>query len=144
MTEIFEALRARVGQTVSDGPVPFMRWLSPEVVAVEEGRLTYRIVLREEMLNGMGTLHGGVSAAMIDDIVGTVVLTLPDPVFYVSLNLSVDYLGPARAGEAVIVHGYLIKKGRRHVLGVGEVWNADESRMLVRGTVHLVPREARG
>ena len=143
MTEAFEALRAQIGREATQSPSPFMRWLRPVIVAVEEGSLTFRIRVREEMLNPGQTLHGGVSAAMIDDIIGATLFTLPDPVFYVSLNLSIDYLGPAVAGDEVIVRSQLIKKGRRHVIGVGEVWNADESRVLVRGTAHLIPRVAR-
>ena len=143
MTEAFQLLQSRIGQEATNSPSPFMRWLRPVILAVEEGSLTFRIQVREEMLNPGNTLHGGVSAAMIDDIIGATLFTLPDPVFYVSLSLSVDYLGPAFEGDDVIVRSTLVKKGRRHVLGVGEVWNADESRMLVRGTAHLIPREAR-
>ncbi len=143
MTEAFDLLHAQLGQEATNSPSPFMRWLRPVILAVEAGSLTFRIRVREEMLNPGHSLHGGVSAAMIDDIIGATLFTLPDPVFYVSLHLSVDYLGPAFLGDEAIVRSTLVKKGRRHVLGVGEVWNTDESRVLVRGTAHLIPREAR-
>ncbi len=143
MSDALQLLRSQIGREASQSPSPFMRWLRPVILAVEEGALTFRIRIREEMLNPGHSMHGGVSAAMIDDIIGATLFTLPDPVFYVSLNLTVDYLGPAFAGEEVIVRSTLAKRGRRHVLGVGEVWNADESRLLVRGTAHLIPREVR-
>ncbi|WP_116126793.1 PaaI family thioesterase [Lewinella sp. IMCC34183] len=143
MHDAIARLRSQIGQEATESPSPFMRWLRPVILSVEEGALAFRIRVREEMLNPGQTLHGGVSAAMIDDIIGATLFTLPDPVFYVSLNLSVDYLGPAMAGEDVIVRSHLTKRGRRHVLGTGEVWNTDESRVLVRGSANLIPRVAR-
>jgi len=62
-----------------------------------------------------GILHGGVMAAMIDDLIGLRVNAFAADVFFVSINLSVDYLSSARAGDKVVAQARSIRQGQRGV-----------------------------
>ena len=44
----------------------FSQWLGIEVLDVQEGYAKIRMVLREEMLNGFGVIHGGIAFSLAD------------------------------------------------------------------------------
>lgn len=44
----------------------FSQWLGAEVVELREGFAQIKMTVREEMLNGMGIMHGGVSFSLAD------------------------------------------------------------------------------
>jgi acyl-CoA thioesterase len=44
----------------------FSQWLGIEVVEVREGYSKIQMTLRNEMINGFGVIHGGVSFSLAD------------------------------------------------------------------------------
>ncbi len=44
----------------------YSQWLGVEVVELREGFAQIKMTVREEMLNGMGIMHGGVSFSLAD------------------------------------------------------------------------------
>lgn len=62
-------------------------------------------LIREEMTNPAGRLHGGIQCAMLDDVIGLAAYTLGRDGFHLSVNLATDYLGRADAGEVVRAEG---------------------------------------
>jgi acyl-CoA thioesterase len=44
----------------------FSQWLGIEVLDVKEGSSRIRMTLREEMINGFGVIHGGVTFSLAD------------------------------------------------------------------------------
>ena len=79
---MFESL---IGQDSSKSISPLMRWLNPTLLSAEAGKLAFSYVIREEMTNPMGILHGGTTAAIIDDAVGATVFSLGKPNMYTCL-----------------------------------------------------------
>ncbi len=69
---------------------------------VKEGELEIGFIVRPEMANPVGLLHGGVQNAIIDDVIGMSVATIGLETFFLSLNLYADYLGKAKVGEKII------------------------------------------
>ena len=65
-----EMFRGYVGQELPDRAAPFTRWLNGTIVAVERGGVTMRWAVREEAINAAGILHGGIQAAMLDELHG--------------------------------------------------------------------------
>lgn len=65
-----EILQSFKGKEFTESPSPFMKWLKPKVLDVEPGYVSMEYRVRKEMTNPIGTLHGGVTAAIIDDIIG--------------------------------------------------------------------------
>jgi hypothetical protein len=49
----------------------------------------------------MSTLHGGIAATILDDIVGTMVYALGREFAYTSVNLNCDFLNPAVVGDVL-------------------------------------------
>lgn len=136
-----EMLKANIGKEITDSPSPFMAWLRPVILKVEEGSLTFQHTIRKEMTNPFGTLHGGITAAIIDDAIGATLISYGEAYFYVSVNLVVDYLSAAREGDVVLADTAIIKKGSQVVNAQCEVWNADRTRLIAKGYTNLLKTE---
>lgn len=136
-----EMLKANIGKEITESPSPFMAWLRPVALKVEEGSLTFQHTIRKEMTNPFGTLHGGITAAIIDDAVGETLISYGEPYFYVSVNLVIDYLSAAREGDVVLADTLIIKKGSQVVNAQCEVWNADRTRLIAKGYTNLLRTE---
>ncbi|MDQ1098440.1 MULTISPECIES: PaaI family thioesterase [Chryseobacterium] len=132
-----EILRSFTGKEFSASPSPFMRWLNPVVLSAEEGEIAFQYTVREEWLNPMGNLHGGVTAAIIDDIIGATMFSLNEKNFIVTVNNSIDYFSTAKENDHIIAETKIIKRGKQFVNAQCEIWNADRTRLIARGTSNL-------
>src|ERR1700751_5068796 len=132
-TNNLKGLQAFIGKEFTASPSPFMLWLKPIVISAERGKLCFQYTVRKEMTNPIGTLHGGVTAAIIDDIIGATMFSLNEDFFYTTLNNVIDYFSAVREGDVIIAETILIKKGKQLVNAQCEVWNADKSRLIARG-----------
>lgn len=139
--QLLAVLQNNVGKPFSSSPSPFMHWLKPEVVSAQEGHLVFKYLVRAEMTNPIGTLHGGVTAAIIDDIMGATLATFGEPVFYTTINLNVDFFSSAYPGEYILAEAMLVKKGRQFVNATCKIWNEDKSRLLAQGYSNLFKTE---
>ncbi len=120
---------------------PLMRWLNPTLLSAAEGELEFSYSVRDEMANPMGILHGGTTAAIIDDALGAAVFSLGKPNKYTTVNLAVDYLGSAKVGETIIAKTAITKNGERIINANCEIWNADKTRLLAVGRSNLMKLE---
>ena len=109
--KILAYLKASVGKEVLSSPSPLINGLNAKVLRVEEGHLEFSYVVTEEMTNPLKILHGGTTAAIIDEIVGATVFTLDKSHVYTTVNLAVDYFSKAGIGETIIAIGTIIKAG---------------------------------
>jgi len=67
---------------------------------------------RPEFLNPAGFVQGGILAAMLDDSMGPPVLLKSDGALYtVTVNMSVSFLAPAKAGR-LIGEGRIVQMGK--------------------------------
>lgn len=136
-----EQLRTFIGKEFSTSPSPFMRWLKPIIISAEVGHLEFEYQIRPEWLNPVGNLHGGVTAAIIDDILGATMFSLNEPSFFTTINNVIDYFAAAKEGENVIAETSIIKRGKQFVNAQCEIWNADKTRLIARGTSNLFKTE---
>lgn len=136
-----EFLKAHIGIEVTASPSPFMNWLKPKMVLVEEGRLIFQYVIRQEMTNPFHILHGGITAAIIDDAMGATLICYNEPFNYVTINNVVDYFASAKEGDIILAETFINKKGNTIVNIQCEVWNEDRSRMIAKGYSNLLKTE---
>ncbi|MCD6068769.1 MAG: PaaI family thioesterase [Bacteroidetes bacterium] len=142
-SEQLEVLQSFMGQEFTASPSPFMRWLKPVVLSAERGKLSFQYVVRKEMANPIGTLHGGVTAAIIDDIIGATMFSFNEEYFYTTVNNVIDYFAPARESDVIIAETNILKKGRQIVNAQCEIWNEDRSRMIARTYSNLLKTNLR-
>lgn len=118
-------------------PSPVGRWLKGIVTSAQEGNLEMEYLVRPEMCNPAGTLHGGMIATMMDDLMGGVMFSLNDPYFKMSINLNVDYFATATEGEKVRAHAELVKQGKQLLNAQCSLYN-EKGKLLARGYSNLM------
>lgn len=138
MNKALELFKLQIGKDASQSPSPLMQWLNPTLISAEVGALEFSYVVREEMTNPLGIIHGGTTAAIIDDAIGAAVFSLGVSHVYTTVSLSVDYFSRAKTGETIIAQTKVIKKGKQIINAECEIWNADKTRMIAKGNSNLI------
>jgi len=133
-----QELQNHIDREFTASPSPFMLWMRPVVIAAEEGSVTFKYLIREEMSNPIKTLHGGVTAAIADDCIGATMFSYNENSFYVIINLVVDYFAPAKVGDTIFAKTTVIKKGKQMVNAQCEIWNEDQTRLIARAYTNLL------
>ncbi|MBE7175230.1 MAG: PaaI family thioesterase [Mucilaginibacter polytrichastri] len=138
MNPVLEQMRSYTGREFSDTPSPFMRWLAPTLVSAEEGTLIFSYTVRKEMLNPAGTLHGGVTAGIIDDSIGATVISLDLPDVYTTINNAIDYFAPAFENDVIEARTSVVKQGRQIINLACEVWMPAKNRLVAKGASNMM------
>lgn len=141
MNKSLAFFKSQIGKDSSKSPSPLMRWLNPTLLSAEEGLLEFSYVVRKEMTNPMRIMHGGTTAAIIDDALGAAVFSLGNTNLYTTVNLAVDYFSTAKEGDVIIAKTTVVKKGKQIINAQCEVWNVDRTRMLAKGYSNLIKTE---
>ncbi len=96
-------------------PPPLAETLSFSAVTVGEGCFAVRLVPAEFHYNPLGTVHGGVLAALLDTAAGCAVqTTLPADTGYTSADLHTRFLAPVRVETGELhCEGSVLHRGTR-------------------------------
>lgn len=138
MNKILAFFISKIGKDSSDSISPLMQWMNPTLLSAAEGKLEFSHTIRKEMTNPMHILHGGVTAAIIDDAIGATVYSLNNSHAYTTVNLHVDYFSPAKEGDVVIAQTSVTKKGRQIMNAECMVWNSDKTKLIAKGNSNLI------
>jgi len=138
MNKPLEYFKTQIGKDASQSPSPLMKWLNPILISAGPGALEFSYVVREEMTNPVGIIHGGTTAAIIDDAIGAAVFSLGVDHVYTTVSLSVDYFSRSQAGDTIIAITEVIKQGKQIINAECVVWNADKTRMIAKGHSNLI------
>ncbi|MEM0997613.1 MAG: PaaI family thioesterase [Bacteroidota bacterium] len=131
-----QMLRAQIGQDIRNSPSPFGQWLGGKMLKAERGVIEIEYLVRKEMTNPAGTLHGGVIAAIMDDLIGVTMFSTGETTFKISVNLNVDFFYPARTGERVIGKTRILKEGKQLLNAVGELYH-ENGRLMATAASNL-------
>lgn len=119
----------------------YSRWLGVAVVSLAPGACTLRMTVRDEMLNGFGVCHGGVTFAFADSALAFASNTHGRVT--VSVENAISYPAPVRGGDTLTAVAIEESAGRR--LAFYRVTVANQhgvSVALFRGTVYRTNRES--
>ena len=115
----------------------FSRWLGIEVLEAEVGRSVLRMTVRDEMVNGFGTSHGGIVFSLADSAFAYACNSYN--LVTVASGCSIDFLAPAREGDVLTARGVeRSASGRTGVYDI-EVFNQrGEKIALFRGKSYRI------
>ncbi|MBL8150651.1 MAG: PaaI family thioesterase [Blastocatellia bacterium] len=129
--------RAMIDKEGSKEMPPFSRWLGGVIREVKEGEFSVEFLIREEMTNPAGVLHGGIHAAILDEVIGMTVFALGKDFYYLSTNLSIDFLSSAKKGDKVVAKSRIIREGKQVINAIGELFDK-QGKILSRASSNLV------
>lgn len=131
------ALKRETGKHLNTSISPVGRWLNGKLIAAEEGSLLVEFVVRQDMTNPMGVLHGGIAATIMDDVVGMMVYVLGRDFAYTSVNLNCDFLHAARLGDVLLAGGKVVRAGKNIIHVEGVITN-QEDKIVAKCTSNLI------
>jgi acyl-coenzyme A thioesterase 13 len=135
---LIKYLPSRAEKKTGKESSPFTNWLAPVLLSARKGHIVCAYEVRHEMTNAIGILHGGVTAAFIDDAIAATLSAYGERTFYVTLSNMVDYFLPVPAGQRILAETLVIKKGRRIVSVQCELRNPKNNRLIARGYSNLI------
>lgn len=127
-----------IGKEVQNSPSNFMNWLKPTIITADKGSLHCSYVVRQEMTNPYGILHGGITAGIIDDLIGATVFTLGLAHAFTTVNNNIDYFAPAKEGDVITAKTSIIKQGRTIINLQCEVFLPSKNRLIARGYSNML------
>jgi acyl-coenzyme A thioesterase 13 len=138
MNPVLEFFKSNIGKSFGDvSPSPFGRWLNGTLIDVEEGSLTAEFIVRKDMCNPGGIMHGGVATGIMDDLIGMTVFASGSQIFYSSVNLNVDFLFSAKPDERLIAKSKIVRMGKKIAHAEGEIRN-EAGQIVAKCTTNLV------
>lgn len=126
------------GQEISQSPSHFMNWLKPTLISAERGSLYCSYVVRKEMTNPYGILHGGITAGIIDDLIGATVYVLGLQDRYTTVNNNIDYFAPANEGDTITAKTAVVKQGRTIINLQCEIVLPAKNRLIAKGYSNML------
>ncbi len=129
--------RSQIGIGKAGSPSGYGQFLNGIIREVAWGHLQIDYTIRPDMTNSVGTLHGGVAAGILDDLMGMVVYGLGHEFSHTSVNLNVDFLHSARVGDVIEATADVIRAGRNIVHCEARIVGAD-GRIVAKCTSNLI------
>jgi uncharacterized protein (TIGR00369 family) len=117
-------------------PPPVADLLGLMITEVEHGRVVFAIEPAEWMYNPIGSVHGGVTATVLDSAMGCAVhTTLPAGAGWTTSDLQVRYLRPMSADTGrVLAEGRVIHSGSRTATTEGRMFTERDGSLIAHST----------
>lgn len=113
----------------------FSKWLAIQIEAIASGYCKLNYTIRPEMLNGFGSVHGGILFAASDSALGFACNS--HGTLSVAIEVSISYTRPAFEGQKLTVIAQEINLGK--TTGLYDIKTYNEEGKLIsvfKGTVY--------
>lgn len=133
----FEQMKTMIGQEIVDSPSAAGNWLQPKLVHADNGFAAMEVLVKKDMCNPYGNIHGGMMSLVIDEAIGWAIIAADLELHYTSVSLNIDFLYAAAFGERIIAEARVLRSGKKIVNTEVYVFN-QERKILAHATSNLV------
>ncbi len=137
VTKVLEVIKGMVGTEVDNSRSPAGNWLRPRIESAESGKVAMSVVIRREMCNPFGNIHGGMMSLIIDESIGWAIVSMELEHHYTSVSLNMDFLYAAAEGERITAVAEIIRQGKKIINAEVHVYN-EKGILLSKATSNLV------
>ena len=88
----------------------FSQWLGIEVLEIKEGYSKVKMIVRNEMINGLGVVHGGVTFSLADSAFAFACNNRNN--LSVALDTSINFIKPVHPGDVLIAEARELHNGK--------------------------------
>ncbi|XP_053719811.1 acyl-coenzyme A thioesterase 13 [Synchiropus splendidus] len=108
-------------------------------LAADPGKVVCEMRVEEEHTNRGGTMHGGLTATLVDVISTLAIMNSERGAPGVSVDLNVTYMSAAKLGDDVLITAHVLKEGRTLAFANVDLTNKATGKMIAAGrhTKHL-------
>jgi uncharacterized protein (TIGR00369 family) len=113
-------------QELADIQPPFARWLGMKIIDSSPDRIVTELVVREELTNRNGVLHGGVAMALADNLGGVATfLNLPQGAATTTIESKTNFFAACPLGETITSETTPLHRGRSTMVWQTRITRAD-------------------
>ena len=141
-----EQIKGKTGLEIMQGILsgelpapPIAQSMNFKAVEVNEGHVVFEGLTHQNLLNPMGTVHGGWALTLIDTVTGCAAhTTLPSDTMYTTVETKSNFIRPiAHDLGKVRAEGKVLSKGRKIITAEGKIFS-EEGKLLAHGTATLI------
>lgn len=125
------------GKEVKDSRSAAGNWLGITLEQIEKGHAVISMLVRPEMTNPYGNIHGGMMSLVIDESIGWAVVSLDAEQHYTSLTLNLDFLYAIKEGERLRADSKVLRVGKKIINVECHVYDMN-GRILARANSNLI------
>ncbi|KAI3358587.1 hypothetical protein L3Q82_015011, partial [Scortum barcoo] len=109
------------------------------VLSASPGKVVCEMRVEEEHTNRGGTLHGGLTATLVDVISTMAVMYSERGAPGVSVDMNITYMTAAKMGEDVLITAQVLKEGRTLAFATVDLTSKTTGKIIAQGrhTKHL-------
>jgi len=111
----------------------FSQWLGVEVVEIKEGHSKIKMKVREEMMNGLNVIHGGIAFSLADSAFAFACNSRNN--LSLALETSISFLKPVFIDDELTAEAKEIRNGKSTGVYIVDITNQhDQLIALFKGT----------
>ncbi|XP_029446634.1 acyl-coenzyme A thioesterase 13 [Rhinatrema bivittatum] len=109
------------------------------IISASPGKIVCEMKVEEEHTNVNGTLHGGMTASLVDVVSTAALLYTERGSAGVSVDMNITYMNAAKLGESILITAQILKQGRSLGFATVDLINKDTGKIIAQGrhTKHL-------
>lgn len=109
------------------------------LVSAAPEKLICEMKVEEQHTNKFGTLHGGLTATLVDSISTMALMCTERGAPGVSVDMNITYMSPAKIGEEIVITAHILKQGRTLAFASVDLTNKATGKLIAQGrhTKHL-------
>ncbi|XP_010214839.1 PREDICTED: acyl-coenzyme A thioesterase 13, partial [Tinamus guttatus] len=104
-----------------------------KLVSATPGKLVCELKVEEEHTNRGGTLHGGLTATLVDVVSTAALMNTERAVPGVSVDMNITYTTAAKIGEEVLITAQILKQGRNLAFATVDLTNKATGKLIAQG-----------
>uniref|UniRef100_A0AAQ6A2P9 Acyl-coenzyme A thioesterase 13 n=2 Tax=Amphiprion TaxID=80969 RepID=A0AAQ6A2P9_AMPOC len=110
-----------------------------DVLSASPGKVVCEMRVEEEHTNRAGTLHGGMTATLVDVISTLAIMNSERGAPGVSVDMNITYMSAAKMGEDVLITAQVLKQGRTLAFATVDLTSKATGKVIAQGrhTKHL-------
>ncbi|XP_005728490.1 acyl-coenzyme A thioesterase 13 [Pundamilia nyererei] len=110
-----------------------------DILSASPGKVVCEMRVEEEHTNRGGTLHGGLTATLVDIVSTMAIMHSERGAPGVSVDMNITYMNAAKMGEDVLITAQVLKQGRSLAFATVDLTNKVTGKIIAQGrhTKHL-------
>ena len=88
----------------------FSKWLGIEVLEIKAGYSKIKMIIRQEMVNGFGIVHGGITFSLADSAFAFACNNRNN--LSVALDTSINFIKPVHVGDVIVAEAKEVHNGK--------------------------------
>ncbi|XP_054842005.1 acyl-coenzyme A thioesterase 13 [Eublepharis macularius] len=103
------------------------------VLSASPRKIVCEMKVEEEHTNRGGTLHGGLTATLVDVVSTAALLHSENPIAGVSVDMNITYMSAAKIGDEILITAEILKQGRSLAFASVDLTSKATGKLIAQG-----------